>query len=352
MPKKLKQLISILLLLSLFLLLGACSAKPQSATSKEKQPKEIRIGMIRVPNDKQVAKAEGFFKKHFEDKGIKTKFIFFDSGVAANQAFVSNSIDFAEMGYTNGVVALATEVPVELVWIHEVLGGNEALVARKGAKIKKIKDLKGKKIATPFSSTSHFSLLQALNEAGLSHQEVTLLDMQTSEIVAAWERGDIDAAYTWEPTLSNLKKTGNTLIDSKELAKKGYMTTNIELVHQSFAEEYPELVSEFLLTLNDGVMSYQKEPKKAAASAAKELELSTEEALGQMEGTTWVPLESQITADYLGTQTKPGQFHHVFFKTAQFLKEQGSIKKELTEKEISEFINPSYAENAMKKIKE
>lgn len=351
MQRKLKQFCLIIMLLPLLLLLGACSSEKKSATT-EKQPKEIRIGMIRVPNDKQVAKAEGFFKKHFEDKGIKTKFIFFDSGVAANQAFVSNSIDFAEMGYTNGVVALATEVPVELIWIHEVLGKNEALVARKKAEIKTVSDLKGRKIATPFSSTSHFSLLQALNEAGLSHQEVTLLDMQTSEIVAAWERGDIDAAYTWEPTLSNLKKTGHVLIDSQELAQQGYMTTNIELVHQDFAKKYPELVVEFLVTLNDGVTSYQNDPKKAATSAAKELDLTTEEALGQMEGTTWLSLEQQISADYFGTSAKPGQFNQVFLKTAQFLKEQGSIKKAPTEKEISEFINSSYAEEAMKSRKE
>lgn len=346
LKKKLFLMVSLLVLVSGGLF--ACGENKDKKENDATLPEEVRIGIIRVPNDKQVAIQKGFFKKYFDDKGIKTSFMFFDSGVAANQAFASGSIDFAEMGYTNGVVACATELPVKLIWIHEVLGENEALVAQNELGAVSVEDLKGKKIATPFSSTSHLSLLKALEEAGIE-KDVTILDMETAEIVAAWERGDIDAAYTWEPTLSKIKETGNVLIDSRELAEKGYMTVNIDLVHEDFAEKYPDLVKDYLLALNDAVELYKKAPEEAAQAAAEALEISEEEALEQMKATQWLTLEEQISENYLGTSDKPGKFHDVFLDTAIFLKDQGSIKRVPDEKEVHDFISSKYVELALEK---
>lgn len=348
--KNVKRLLSMVIIGVAFVLLVGCG-NSSSKKGDTNLPKEVRIGIIRVPNDKQVAISKNYFEEYFGEKGIKTKFVFFDSGVAANQAFSSNSIDFAEMGYTNGVVALSTGIPVNLIWIHEVLGTNEALVVPEDSSVTDVKELKGKKIATPFSSTSHFSLLQSLKEAGIE-KEVNLLDMETKDIVAAWERGDIDAAYTWEPTLSTIKETGKVLIDSGQLAEKGYLTANIDLVHQDFAEKYPELVEDYLLSLNKGVHFYKENPEEAAQVCADALEITQEEALSQMEGTTWLTMEEEISSDYLGTTEKPGQFNQIFYDTAVFLKEQGSIKDVPSEESIKEFIQPKFIENALKKSKE
>ncbi|MGX6969596.1 ABC transporter substrate-binding protein [Vagococcus bubulae] len=339
--RRLLWLVSIIILV-----LTGCSSK--STKDEEALPKEVKIGIIRVPNDKQVAISQRYFDEYFKDKGIKTKFMFFDSGVAANKALSSNSIDFAEMGYTNGVVALATEIPAELIWIHEVLGTNEALVTPKDSKITDVKQLKGKKIATPFSSTSHFSLLQALKLAGIE-KDVTLLDMETNDIVAAWERGDLDATYTWEPTLSTLKETGNVLIDSEILAKKGFMTVNIDLVNTEFSKKYPELVQDYVRALNKGVEYYKENLNEAAKGAAKELGIETNDALTQMQGTTWLTMSEQLSPNYLGTNEKPGKFHDVFKDTAIFLNKQKSISDIPSDEAIHDFINSSYIEEAIKK---
>ena len=56
---------------------------------------------------------------------------------------------------------------VELFWILEDIAAAEALVARNGSGVNSVADLKGKKIGTPFVSTSHFQLLYAMQKAGL-----------------------------------------------------------------------------------------------------------------------------------------------------------------------------------------
>lgn len=342
------KLFSLVLTAVVIVFLTGCSSSKEEAN--DALPEEVTIGIIRVPNDKEVAISKGFFKQYFEDKGIETKFLFFDSGVAANQALSSGSIDFAEMGYTNSVVALATGIPVELIWIHEVLGSNEALVARKGSGIKEVKDLAGKKVATPFSSTSHYSLLKAVQDAGVE-SDIQLLDMETSSIFAAWERGDIDAAYTWEPSLSELKKSGDVIIDSKVLADKGYMTANIDVVHKDFSGKYPELVSDYTRALDEAVRFYRESPEEAAKAAAKQLDITPEEAMKQMKATTWLTSEEQVSAPYLGTDDQQGEFSQVFLDTAKFLKEQKSIKAIPGKKEIDEFIKTSYIEDTLKEEK-
>lgn len=327
----------------LILLLSLSACKTGDATTENQLPKEVKIGIIRVPNDKQVAISTQKFDKYFKARGIETKFLFFDSGVAANQAFVSNSIDFAEMGYTNGVVALAKKLPVELIWLHDIIGENEALVVPEESSVQNVADLKGKKIAVPFSSTSHFSLLKALEEAGIK-EDVSLLDMETADIVAAWERNDLDAAYTWEPTLSHLKDQGRVLLTSRELAEKGYMTANIELVHTGFAKKYPELVVDYLSALTDGQTVYFDEPSQAVEQVSKDLNLTEEETLKQMNMSKWLRPEELISADYLGTNKEPGHFHQVFLDTATFLVEQKSIDQVPNEQEVNEFINSEYIE--------
>ena len=73
----------------------------------------------------------------------------------------------------------------------------KSLVATGTSGINTVADLKGKKVAVPFASTAHFSLLKAMENAGLSASDVTVLDMQPDKIYASWNSGDIDAAYIW-----------------------------------------------------------------------------------------------------------------------------------------------------------
>lgn len=338
-----QKLFVILLIFTLILTTSACQKKESGSSEL---PKKITIGTIRVANDKTLAEQMGFFKEFFESKGIEVNVLFFDSGTAANVAFAANSIDFAGMGYTNGVVALSKNLNVEMIWIHEVLGANEALVARDG--YNDVKDLKGKKIATPFSSTSHLSLVKALEMNGLSQNDVVLLDMDTEDIVAAWERGDIDATYTWEPTLTKIKQSGKVLLDSEYMAKQGVTTVNIELANKNFTKKYPELVADYISALAKAGKLYKDNPQDAIQSVATALSISPEETKVQMEGTIWLSREEQISGEYLGTNENPGSFHKIFEDTAIFLKDQKKIDHVPSKEEINQFINSSYIEMSLK----
>src|SRR5690606_36506040 len=112
-----------------------------------------------------------------------------------NTAFIAKEVDFGALGSSPVARGLSAplNIPYSVAFILDVAGDNEALVARNGTGIETVADLRGKRVATPFASTAHYSLLAALDQAGLSAGDVQLIDLQPQAILAAWERGDIAA---------------------------------------------------------------------------------------------------------------------------------------------------------------
>lgn len=340
---KLKKVTMILVLLLMTVSLMGC----QNSQSSGDLPEVINIGYLRVPNDEMVAKTTELFDDYFNAKGVDCNFVAFDSGVDANKALASNSIDFATMGNTNGIIAFSRGLDVELIWIHEVLGQIEGLAVKNGSNINTAEDLRGKRIATPFASTSHYSLLNYLKNEGIEN-DVELMDMLTPDIVAAWERGDIQAAYTWQPTLGQLLENGKTLVDSEKMANQGYLTANVCLVRKEFSGKYPDLVAGFVTVLSAGGDAYRSNPDESAEAVAKELEITKEEALVQMEGSRWLTPEEMIGSDFLGTTEQAGAFSKVMKDTADFLQQQNSIDFVPDQEGFDSFINPLYIEMSLK----
>lgn len=339
--KKLVVLAVVLTMVAAMGLFSGCQSQSQGAL-----PKKVNIGYLRVPNDELVSKTKAIFDDYFKEVGVPYEFIVFDSGVDANKALASGSIDFATMGNTNGIIALARGIDVELIWIHEVLGEIEGLAVKNGSNITKAEDLVGQKIATPFASTAHYSLLNYLKAAGIENQ-VQLLDMQTAEIVAAWERGDINAAYSWQPTLGDLTKNGTILVSSADMAEKGYVTANVCLVRKEFSSQYPDLVAGFVKCLSQGGDLYRSNPQDAASAVATELAITTDNALMQMTGSIWLTPEEQLSPDYLGTAGQPGNFSTIMKDTADFLESQKSIDQAPSQEAFDAFINSSYIEMSL-----
>ena len=347
MKKIFKNVSLILMVVVLTFSLVACGSNGDNE-EEEALPKEINFGILRVPNDETIAIAEGMFDKYFGDKGIKVNTTVFDSGAEANQAIASGGIDFATMGNVNAVVSLAKDLDAEMIWIHEVLGEIEGLAVKNGSGIEKVEDLAGKRIATPFASTCHYVLLNLLEEAGIEDQ-VQLLDMKTAEIVAAWERGDIQAAYTWQPSLGELLKTGSVLVSSADMAERGYITANVDIVRKEFSSKYPDIVADFVAMMGEAGDIYRNNPEEAAQIVAEELQIPAEEALMQMQGSLWITPEDLLTESYFGTSEKPGDFARIMKDTGDFLVEQKSIDESPSQEEFNDFVNPKYIEMHLKK---
>lgn len=319
--------------------LTACGNK---SSSDSDSADTVRIGTQEMPNDEGIAKAENYL----EDKlGVDVQIVKFDSGKDVNNALKANSIDFGLEGTTSVALALSTGIDVKVIWMHEVLGDIESLAVRKEDNIKSIADLKGKTIAVPFATTSHYCLLRYLNSQGLSESDVTLLDMDTNSAYAAWKRGDIDAAWVWQPALQSiLDDGGEILVSNGDAADEGYMTANVEVVSSDFAEAHPDLVQKYIEAMQEARNLYNDNQDTAVSALSDELGLTEDEIKTQIAGSEWVSAEDQISSDYLGTSDAVGALADNLLDTANFLKDQKNITSVPDKSTFEDAVAPQYIE--------
>ena len=309
------------LLAATVLAVAACggddSGGSSSAAAKSGAPEKLTIAYQTIPNGDLVVKHQKWLERALPDTKIEWKL--FDSGGTVNEAVAAGSVDIGLAGSSPVSRGLSDKLPYEVPWIHDVIGSAEALAVRDD--IKSIEDLKGKTVATPLASTSHYSLLAALDQAGLSADDVKIIDAEPDDISAAWARGDIDGAYVWNPNLAKiLDDGGHVLVDSAQLAEAGVQTYDLGVVTDELAQRYPDVVKTWVAQEDRAVKLYEDDPQEFAKAVGAELNLDPAEVLDQAKGLIFVPAADQVKSDYLG-----GTLAKTLFGTAEFNQGLGQI---------------------------
>ncbi|MFJ3005217.1 taurine ABC transporter substrate-binding protein [Serratia liquefaciens] len=267
----------------------------------------------------KVAQAENSFAKQ---SGATVDWRKFDSGSSVLRALASGDVQIGNIGSSPLAVAASQKLPIEVFLIASQLGSSEALVVKK--EIKSPQDLIGKRIAVPFISTTHYSLLASLKHWGIKPEQVKILNLQPPAIAAAWQRGDIDGAYVWAPVVNELAKQGKVLTDSAQVGQWGAPTLDVWVVRKDFAEKHPEVVTAFAASALNAQKAYLAQPEqwlkdKGNLSTLSRLSGVPEEQIPVLvQGNTYLPVAEQITQ--LG-QPVDKAIHD----TAEFLKQQGKI---------------------------
>jgi taurine transport system substrate-binding protein len=314
------------------------SSSSSSTTASGGTPEKIVIAYQAIPNGDLIVKNKGWLEEALPDTQIEWKL--FDSGGNVNEAFAAGSVDIGLAGSSPVARGLSQPLDYQVIWIHDVIGKAESLVAKDG--INSIADLKGKKIATPLASTAHYSLLAALEKEGLQQKDVEIIDAEPPDIAAAWERGDIDAAYVWNPVLAQLVKDGGKiLIDSEQLAAEGKTTYDLGVASNEFIEKYPDVLNTWAEQQNKAVELYKSNPDEAIAAVAAELNLKPDEVKPQMEDLIYLTAAEQATPEYLG-----GKLGKDLFATAEFNKDLGQIPTVRPEQDYVDAVNESFAKAA------
>lgn len=325
-------------LIAAILLISATACR---ASKENKKVKEIKIGTMDLVNPDLVARKEKYYEKQL---GVKVKIVKFDSGKDVNTALAAGSIDVSELGSNPTALGIGNGLNYDVIYIGDIIGSAESLVVKNNANVNSVSQLKGKKIAVPFASTSHYSLLNALKQTGLKESDVKLLDLEPNDIHAAWKREDIDAAYVWYPVLNNLVKDGKILTGSDKLAKQGIITADLVVARRDFAKSNKNLVVRYIKALNQANDLDQKNKEQSIKDIAEILNISESDAKFQRNGFEWIDGKKQLSKEYLGENIA-----NVLKNTADFLKEQGSIKKSPTLKEYKDHVQTKYLKEALEK---
>lgn len=220
---------------------------------------DIIIGYQLVYNPWKVAIADDLFS---EATGMDVEYRQFDSGAKVIAAMASGDVQVALAGSSPIAAGVSQGVDMQLVWIVEDIASAEALVVRDGSEIdpEDPATLVGKKLGVPFVSTTHFHTLFALQNWGIDPNDVEILNLQPPQIAAAWERGDIDAAFVWDPALGQIKQSGEVMITSGELSALGKATFDGLVANKTWAEENPETLATIIGIIAEQDEAYRSDP--------------------------------------------------------------------------------------------
>ncbi len=313
------------------------------------QTKEVTIAHQDMLIPFRVVQAAGAVEKA---TGYKINWKMFGGGGDVIKAMASGEVPIGEVGSSPATAAAAQGMDIQIVWILDDINNSEQLVVSEKSGVKTLADLKGKKIATPFVSTSHYQLMFALSKAGINSKDLQILNMRPPEIAAAWERGDLDGTFIWDPVLSKLKAAGaKVLVSSADVAKQGAPTFDALMVNKAWADKNKEFVAALVKEMAKADADYKANTAKYSADSenakaiAKLVGANVGDVPAVMSEYGFPTATEQASAAWLGGG-KDGGVAKAMANTAAFLKEQGRITE--IPADFGKFVNPEYAAAAAK----
>ncbi|MFG3204263.1 aliphatic sulfonate ABC transporter substrate-binding protein [Streptomyces sp. NPDC048192] len=231
-----------------------------------------------------VGREQGFFQK--ELGATKASYATFNAGPSEIEALNSGSIDIGWIGPSPAINGYTKSDGKSLKIIGGSASGGVKLVVNP-KKIKSLKDVKGKKIATPqLGNTQDVAFLNWIAgqgwkvDAQSGKGDVTVVRSDNKITPDAYASGSIDGAWVPEPTASKLVAEGaKVLLDESSLwPDKKFVITNI-IVRQAFLKEHPKAVEAVLKASVEANKWINANPDQAKAAANKQLAADSGKAL-------------------------------------------------------------------------
>lgn len=306
-------------------------------TAAEDLPK-VRVGFQTgdINNITMVAANEGYFEK----VGLDVEMSPYSSGGAMVPALAAGEVDITWFFPFPSLTAFATGIDIEVVLLDHAPLTAERLIASES--VAGPSDLTGKNVGVTIGTSGHHSLLAALAQAGLSQDEINMVNLKPSEMAAAFSAGKIDAAWTWEPAAGKLNELGGK--DIATAKSVGAYAVALWAARTEFAKENPEVMRKFMEAWDMAQQDYLADAESGQKWEAERLNLTTEEfaAMVGRQGSTVIAMEDQLSDDWLGEPGSPQatDLFQAYEEYGSFLVEQGRLDS--VPEDISPLINSTY----------
>ncbi|WP_449278125.1 aliphatic sulfonate ABC transporter substrate-binding protein [Leucobacter sp. GX24907] len=201
------------------LALSACSGGSDDA-SGDAAGGEVVIG-YQPGNTVNLLKERGNLDEHLEAEGYEVVWEELPIGTAVLEALNTGNIDFGHASDANAVFSAANGKPVQYVASENPYPHGVALVSKADSGIESVEDLKGTRVGVTEGGNMHYLLLRALEEAGMSIDDVEVVYYPSAaDGMAAFQQGDFDVFGTWDPFLAIIEEQieTTTVLDAEGLA--------------------------------------------------------------------------------------------------------------------------------------
>jgi sulfonate transport system substrate-binding protein len=205
-------------------------------------PKEIHIDWATYNPVSMVLKEKRLLENEFSKDGISVVWVQTLGSNKALEFLNAGSIDFGSTAGSAALVAKINGNPIKSIYVYSRPEWT-ALVTTKDSNIKKVVDLKGRRVAVTRGTDPHIFLVRALQSVGMTEKDIVPVLLQHPDGKTALIRGDVDAWAGLDPMMAQAElEDGARMFYRNPDAN----TWGILNVREAFAEEYPDIVRRVL----------------------------------------------------------------------------------------------------------
>ncbi|MGZ2506153.1 sulfonate ABC transporter substrate-binding protein [Rhizobium leguminosarum] len=226
--------------------------------------KVVRIGYQKY-GTLVLLKGKGLLEKKLKSIDYTVEWTEFPGGPQLLEALNAGAVDFGSTGETPPIFAQAANAPLVYIAHEPPAPRGEAILVPKDSPIKSVADLKGKKVAFNKGSNVHYLLVKALEEAGLTYEDVEPSFLAPADGRAAFEKGAVDAWVIWDP----FQAAAEVAIEARELRNGEGIVPNHQfyLGTTSLVDGHAQAID----ILIDAISEIDEWTKSDTAAAAAEL---------------------------------------------------------------------------------
>lgn len=278
----------------------------------------LRIGINAWPGYEHIylAKAAGFFEK----EGVEVEILEFNSLLDARRAFERGQID--GFGTTATDVALTlgqTSAEPRIVQVVDYSNGGDLVVA--DTAIKKLAELRGKRVGLETGSVSSYVLARALALGGILGPEITTISSDQTSLVEDLHSGKLDAIVTYPPFSLKALATGGTsaIFTTKSIPKE---VVDVIAFDEAVISKRPEDVRKVLRAYWRARHAAQTQPHEYIPVMAKREGITDSEFVASLKEDIRL-LDQADQASFFG---KDGQLRTILARTDSVLRSQGLVR--------------------------
>lgn len=236
----------------------------------------LRVGLMVWPAYEMAPLAREL--GYYDD--IDVQLIDYGAPIEVSDAFSRGEIDIAPMVIPYALELRQLQPGMKIIMVIDYSSGGDALVSR--PEIDSITELRGRRVGYEASALGAFMLRRALAHADMTIADIIPVSVDTIDHESAFERGQIDAVVTFEPTVTRLHQSGaHVLFDSSEIPGE---VVDVLLVSEEALSNKRELVQAFVDGWLKAVDYFRENQSQVASLIARRSRLEPDEFLRAYDG--------------------------------------------------------------------
>ncbi|HEX7872354.1 MAG TPA: ABC transporter substrate-binding protein [Sphingobium sp.] len=160
--------------------------------------------------------------KNLDDLPYRIEWSAFPNAAPLLEALNAGAIDTGIGGDAAFIFAIGSGASIKAIGAQKSDGRGPVIVVRDNSPIRTLKDIAGRRIATPRGSISHNYVLAALEANGQPYDAVHFAFLSPSDGRAALQSGSVDGWAIWDPNAALAEREGARVLTGGEGLAPGY----------------------------------------------------------------------------------------------------------------------------------